>query len=394
MGASPAGSKTDRRRVSRLEFAACLALGMIGVYSTSFGPAMSILARDFDVSLDRAGIMLTVLFLGSILASGAVAVRLHHSDPRVFAGAGLLMVAAGTAGIAVAPGFAAVIPAVAFAGMGGGLMDAGAHTIVARVSTDVPRGINRLNVCFAVGAVLGPLWSGSVLAIDDGAREVVYLAIAGLSVATAAVMLTSTSNETVHRPRAEGEPPEATASMTRLAWVMGAVLFLYVGAEFGLGSWVASYAEAEFEAGIFTGGLITAGYWGALMIGRLISGALFAHGVPARRVLFGSIAFGLAASSAIAVANDVFAIAVAAAFATGLAFGPIWPAAMSIAAEGRASSAPSAMVTIGNSGGFVFPWLQGRLLVSEGAATGIAMSAVLCALMLALVWRVTRPENR
>jgi hypothetical protein len=42
------------------------------------------------------------------------------------------------------------------------------------------------------------------------------------------------------------------------------------------------------------------------------------------------------------------------------------------------------MVTIGNSGGFIFPWLQGRLLVSEGAAAGILLSSVLCAGMLAL----------
>ena len=45
--------------------------------------------------------------------------------------------------------------------------------------------------------------------------------------------------------------------MSRLAWMMGGVLFLYVGAEFGLGSWVASYTEQEFDAGILAGGAIT-----------------------------------------------------------------------------------------------------------------------------------------
>ncbi|MBK7329564.1 MAG: MFS transporter [Dehalococcoidia bacterium] len=143
--ASPAASKTSRR-VTRLELAACVALGVIGVYSTSFGPAMSILARDFGVSLDRAGLLLTVLFLGSIVASAGVAVRLHRFDPRLFTGAGLLLVAAGTAGIALAPDWQAALASVAVTGLGGGLMDAGAHTIVARVSLDVARGINRLNV--------------------------------------------------------------------------------------------------------------------------------------------------------------------------------------------------------------------------------------------------------
>ena len=169
--------------MTRLELAACVALGVIGVYSTSFGPAMSILARDFGVSLDRAGLLLTVLFLGSIVASAGVAVRLHRFDPRLFTGAGLLLVAAGTAGIALAPDWQAALASVAVTGLGGGLMDAGAHTIVARVSLDVARGINRLNVCFAAGAVAGPLLSGGVLAIDGGGRPLVYLVIAALAAA-------------------------------------------------------------------------------------------------------------------------------------------------------------------------------------------------------------------
>jgi fucose permease len=120
------------------------------------------------------------------------------------------------------------------------------------------------------------------------------------------------------------------------------------------------------------------------MVGRLVSGWLFGRGAAARRVLIGSIACGMVASAAIAAANDSFALAVAAAFATGLAFGPIWPAAMAVAAGSRGTNVPAAMVTIGNSGGFIFPWLQGRILVEAGATTGIAMSAALCALMLAI----------
>jgi fucose permease len=272
-------------------------------------------------------------------------------------------------------------------------MDAGAHTIVARVSEDVPRGINRLNVCFAAGAVAGPLWSGGVFAVDADARPLVFVSIAALAFAAGVVVVTSSLPERRHSPSDEPSATRLFAGMTRLVWAMGVVLFLYVGAEFGLGSWVATYADEEFEAGIFLGGVITAGYWGSLMVGRLISGALLGRGIPAQNVLIGSIFAGLICSTGIALANESFALAVAAAFATGLAFGPVWPAAMAIATAGRASAAPAAMVTIGNSGGFVFPWLQGRLLVEQGATTGIALSAVLCAAMLLVAWRA-RPSLR
>jgi DHA1 family inner membrane transport protein len=365
--------------LTRLEVAACLTLAMIGVYSTSFGPAMQSIADDFGVSLDHAGVLLTLLFLGSIAASALFATWLHAFEPKWFAALGLLLVAAGTAGIAVAPSWAWLLPSVVLTGLGGGLMDAGAHTIVTRVSANVTRGINRLNVCFAVGAVIGPLWSGAVLGVDSGARAVVYLGICGLMLAAAGFLALSPV-VAIHVEAGHG----ISLRLSRLALVMGLVMFLYVGAEFGLGSWVASYADRQFEAGTFAGGVITAGYWGALMVGRLISGRLFERQVSARRVLTGSIALGMLTSAAIAAANQSFALAVVAALATGLAFGPIWPAAMSVAAGSRGANVPAAMVTIGNSGGFIFPWLQGRLLVSEGAAAGILLSSVLCAGMLAL----------
>jgi fucose permease len=365
--------------LTRLEVAACLTLAMIGVYSTSFGPAMQSIADDFGVSLDHAGVLLTLLFLGSIVASAAFAGWLHAFEPKRFAAAGSLLGAVGAAGIAFAPSWAWLFPSVVVTGVGGGLMDAGAHTIVTRVSADVTRGINRLNVFFAVGAVIGPLWAGSVLEVDAGARPVVYSGIAVVMLAAGAFTALSPVVE------AHPEVPHGSSlRLSRVALVMGLVLFLYVGAEFGLGSWVASYTDREFDAGTFAGGVITAGYWGALMVGRLVSGWLFGRGAAAHRVLFGSIACGMVASAAIAAANESFALAVAAAFATGLAFGPIWPAAMAVAAGSRGTNVPAAMVTIGNSGGFIFPWLQGRILVEAGATTGIAMSAALCALMLAV----------
>lgn len=367
--------------MSRLEIAACLGLFVTGVYSTSFGPALPVLANDFGVSLDHAGLLITVLFLGSIIASGLVAIRLHAIEPKWTAAAGLAGVALGAAALGAAGSWWVALGSVACMGAGDGLMVAAVHSIVARESHDVAAGVNRLNVCFAVGAIAGPLWAATLLSADARLRGVVYAGVAAIALLAAAVVL---SGGATRGPGHAGSSPPGTGAMDRAAWHMGAVLFLYVGAEFGLGSWVASYADREFGASILAGGIITAGYWASLMCGRLLSGALFAHAVPARTVLLASIACGTLASSAMAAANDFFALAVAGAFATGLAFGPIWPAAMAIAAERRSGNAPAAMVTIGNSGGFVFPWLQGQLLVSAGPATGIALSALLCAGMFAI----------
>lgn len=371
---------------ARLEFAACLGLFTTGVYSTSLGPSLSTLAEDFGVSLDRAGLLVTLLFLGSISASAAVATRLHTRDPRVLAVVGLGLVAMGCIGLGVAGGWNTALACVLFAGVGDGLLVAGVHMVVARASTNVARGINRLNLYFAIGAICGPLWAGGIFALDADARWIVFPGIAVLVVVVAALL-----GATASPPASTVEDSHASHPAGAIAWFMGAVLFLYVGGEFGLGSWVASYSEKEFDAGIFTGGLVTSGYWGALMVGRVISGRLFAAGWSPRTVLIGAVAAGMVSSAGVAASNEVFALAVACAFATGLFFGPIWPAAISIVSERSGGGAPAAMVTVGNAGGVFFPWAQGRLIVESGATTGIALTAVLC--VLALVIAVAAPKT-
>jgi hypothetical protein len=88
------------------------------------------------------------------------------------------------------------------------------------------------------------------------------------------------------------------------------------------------------------------------------------------------------ASAGIALASDFLVLALAAALVTGLAFGPIWPSAMALAAEGRASSAPAETSRRPCTQGKMKPPEFPMVTIAAGATTGIAMSAVLCAGML------------
>ena len=372
----------------RAEFAACVGLLVEGVYATCFGPALPVLAGDFAVSLDTVGLLLTMFFAGSIATSALVAARLHRRDPHQVAVAGLCAAALGVAGLAVAGEFRVALAATLLMGAGDGLLVAGAHLLVARASADIPRGMNRLNLYFAFGAMLGPLWAGSVLQFAAPGRAIAFGGVA-LAVAFAAVAMARapSPSPSSSRNRDSGRGSEITPAaggVGVLAALMGAVLFLYVGAEFGLGSWVATYAAREFGTGLFTGGVVTSCYWGALLLGRFASGQLFARGWQPPRVLLLSIGGSLIASAAIAAAHGVFAIVVLAALATGLFLGPVWPAVMSIVAARSTGGAPASIVTVGNAGGVFFPWLQGRLIVQAGATTGIALTALLCGAMLLL----------
>lgn len=361
-----------------LQVGALMALFVVGMYAGAFGPVLPFLADDVGVSLDTSGLVLTALFAGSISASAAIAIVLHGRDVRRLTIVGMCAVIGGLLLLGLAPSWELVLAGGALTGLGDGLVIAALHILVARVSADVPRAVNRLNLWFAFGAVAGPVWAGAVLA-TAGDRWIVYVAVAIVAAVATAVLVAAEAP--LHEPvELKATGLRAPASVT--TWVMGLVLFLYVGAEFGLGSWFSTYVRETTDAGVFEGAVLTAGYWTALAGGRVVSQEYFRRGREPALLLVVSVAIAGAAALVLALVTGEIVISAAAAFAVGLCLGPVWPTVLAIASEGAAATETASTVTIGNAGGLLIPWLQGRILVDTGPAEGVMVTAVLCGLML------------
>src|SRR5438477_933833 len=329
-----------------------LSLFCVGMYASAFGPALPFLALDAGVSLDTAGLVLTALFAGSITASATIALVLHGRDMRVLAVAGLVCITAGLLLLGLAPVWPAMLAAGVVLGAGDGLVITALHVLVAAATDDVPAAINELNLFFAFGAIAGPLWSGAILA-TTGERSIVYGGIAAVAALSALGLLvvggaaspsaagadlrTSVGSDGV---RAVPRPVDWMRAPT--AWAMGAVLFFYVGAEFGLGSWVSSFARETAGAGVFRAALLSCGYWAALALGRVLSGAYFARRGEASLLLLLSVVGAGIASLSLALAAGNIAISAGAAFAAGLCLGPVWPTTVAITAEAAGSGATPA----------------------------------------------------
>ena len=224
----------DERAYRLLHVAAYAALFVIGMYAASFGPVFPFLADDLDISVDTAGLLLTALFFGSILASAAIALALHGRGMRVLTALGLVAMVLGVAMIAVAPNLWMALAGGAVLGAGDGLVIAALHILMAITSKEPAAAISRLNLWFAVGAFAGPIWAGGILQTTEE-RAFVYGGIGVVAVLALALTLAA------HAPSHDVVAPRDELSMlpgNPTAWFMGGVLFLYVGAEFGLGSWV------------------------------------------------------------------------------------------------------------------------------------------------------------
>lgn len=364
-----------------LHLASLMSLFCVGLYASAFGPVLPFVATDLGISLDTAGLLLTAMFIGSIAASASVAIALHGHDTRKLTIIGLVAAIAGVLMLGLAPNWGLALLAGGLLGIGDGLIIAALHILMGLTSKDVPSAMSRLNLFFALGAIAGPIWAGIVLAAT-GERWIVYSGIGVFAALTLLVLVAATgpAHEAIAAPDEEFRLPGNPT-----AWIMGGVLFLYVGAEFGLGSWVSSYTRETAHAGVMAGALLTAGYWGALAVGRVLSSMYFARGGEATRLLAASAAGAGVAALVLALSSGVLAIAAASAFAAGLFLGPVWPTTMAIASEGSMANATAATVTMGNAGGIAVPWLQGKVLVGAGPAQGVAVTAVLCGVMFAIV---------
>ena len=364
-----------------LHAAAFASIFCLGISAAAIGPVLPFLAEDVGVSLDTAGLLLTAFFIGSIATSALVAVRLHGFDTRLLCLAGLVFQAIGTTMLAVAPNFEMVLVAGVVIGIGDGLVVAATHILLQMTSDDIPKGLNWLNIYFAIGAVVGPLWAGGMLALTED-RVTVY---AGIVVAiVAAIALTAIADVTVHRA-VPAPDDDFRLPVTSTAWIMGGVLFLYVGAEFGLGAWVSTFARETADAGVFGSAVIASGYWAALAVGRFATAWYFNRQGDAVRLLLIACAGAGISSTILALSSGNIGLAAAAALASGFFLGPVWPAVTAIAAEGADAGAMATTVTLGNAGGVALPWLQGKLLVGSGGAQGVGMTAVLCGMMFAVM---------
>ena len=129
---------------ARLLHAACFfALFCVGFYATSFGPALPFFARKLNVDLDTAGLLITGIFVGSIIASGAVTLGLGRGQMRIAVATGLLVASLGLFGLGFAHQWWVALGAVVLLGLGDGLIVAGAHVLIANTSRDVPAAITQ-----------------------------------------------------------------------------------------------------------------------------------------------------------------------------------------------------------------------------------------------------------
>lgn len=201
------------------------------------------------------------------------------------------------------------------------------------------------------------------------------------------------------RNRLKGEQHEQTSLAEGLSLLRrprfgygAACIFLYVGAEVAIGSFIVNYLMQpevlnlpEQEAG-----KLISLYWGGALVGRFIGSGLLRVVSPG--LLLGAVCAGAIALIAIS-ANSTGVVAGYSLLAVGLMNSIMFPTIFSLACEklGPRAADGSGIINVAIAGGAVIPAIYGALADSVGLAAALALPAVCYAIIMGFGVFARRP---
>lgn len=241
-----------------------------------------------------------------------------------------------------------------------------------------------------IGPYLGSLFILGGSAADPRAVQIPYLVLAGILILIAITFALSrlpgkdeldpgaASLETA--PGRSVVESAAAPSSGRSIWsyrhlVLGAVgIFVYVGAEVGIGSFLVSFLGQKQIAALpaATAGKYLSFYWGGAMVGRFIGSAVMLRVKPPKVLATNAAIVAVLIALAIGRAGHT---AMWALLAVGLFNSIMFPTIFSLALDGLGehAGAGSGILCMAIVGGAVLPELQGWLADSIGILYSFAL---------------------
>jgi MFS transporter, FHS family, L-fucose permease len=268
---------------------------------------------------------------------------------------------------------------------------------------------NSLGTFLAPKLVSGVILAGGIFAVTHGAEitpelradsfrriDWVFLAIAGALVLLGLFIFAFRKLLDVTKPVDEGQRPSiTTAFKSRWALLGGGAIFLYVGAEVSIGSFLTNFLHEPdmLNISLEEAGKMVSYYWGGAMVGRLIGSVLLFVVKQRAPWLLAAFALG-AALLCVAVSQLHGSTAAYLALSIGLFNSIMFPVIFTATLE-RSSAAPAAtsgLLCLAIVGGALMPPLYGLIADSAGLHAAYFLPAAAYLLIVVFAVAATRAK--
>jgi FHS family L-fucose permease-like MFS transporter len=370
-------------------FFAFFVMGFVDAVGTLVGFAKD----EYQLSGFMAGLLPFFGFIAFALFSVPGGVLMDRKGKKFLMLLSLGIVLVGEAVPALATGYLMLVAAIFLIGIGMTLLQVAGNPIMRDVSEE---GRYARNLTFAqfikgLGSIAGP--AVAIALISRGLPWSSIFTVFGLFVAITFVAVALLKVD--EKKGADDKPPASIGSsfaLLRNPYVALMIfgLFLYVGAEVGVNSWIATYLSGKFEfdlGSLATGGI--AFFFVALSIGRLLGSAIL-NFMSARQFLVVT-----ALVSVLGMTGIIFGtkeVALASIFVAGLGFGNIFPLIFSILIDRmpERSAELSGLLCMAIAGGAVMPLIMGAVNDSFGITGAMVVPFLSVVYILLLGLRSSR----
>lgn len=356
------------------------------------GPLLPVLAARWALNDARAGYLFTAQFSGSVLGAMGSSLLMARRTHRGSLMLGMALMALGSVSLLSASWVCGIFATLTF-GTGLGFTIPTTNLLISELNPERrAAAVSLVNFSWTVGAAACPFFV-SVLLRAHRSSDLLYavgvlLILAAFSLARISFPEISSASDGIVRP--------APASFWRSRWapILGALFFLYVGTEAGVGGWTATYAQRISLARGTMWVLMPSFFWAALLVGRATAPLLLSVVQELTLAEYG-LAMSVAGIGALLAARYLFVVAIGVSLA-GLGLSSIFPIAIAMLSRkfgANASRIAGGMFALAGAGGATLPWLIGYVSTMSGNLKyGLAVPLFSCVMMLILNTLLARPE--
>ncbi|KAH1488299.1 hypothetical protein LV164_007866 [Aspergillus fumigatus] len=366
---------------------------VVGASDGVYGALVPYLREDYKLSTTVVSLIFVTPFAGYAIAT-LVVNKIHMTlGQRGIAIIGPLCHIAPFVIMATHPPWPVMLAVYVIVGLGNGLIDAAWNSWVADMANaNTMTGL--LGAFYGVGATLSPTIATQM--IKSGLHwNYFYYTLLGGSVLE---LLTSVAtfwqeNAVSYRAKNRRSPDSSGGSRTTeamkspITWLIASWLFVYMGVEVSVGGWVVDFMIQERNGKPFESGLVPTGFWAGVTLGRLNEGERTAITIYLAISIALELVFWLVPK---------FVVSAVAVSMLGFFTGPLFPAAVVVAAKllpkhlhtpgiGLASS-------LAGGGAAILPFAAGAISGARGVQS--LQPFILSLLVLMIIIWVLLPRKK
>lgn len=331
-----------------LILAAVVAIFVYGMTAAMLGTILPELSNRFQLTPRQNGTIAFAQALGLMLASLGVGPLLDDFGKKagLIIGLGLIFLA-----LTVLPrsgGFRSVVFLMFLLGCGGGIVVTGANALTSDVAeAHRATALNLVNIFFGLGGLATPFISANLL---KGNWLRLCYTVAGLTLVGLAIQVAA------HMPPPTGAGrfifADAGPVLGRPAlFLLGFLLFLYVGCEVGVWNWLVRHLIAQGIAESRALNILSLGFALGLLVGRVGVSPILLGVPPVYVTLAASVA--MAVTTFFMLRTNRPGTAGVLVFLAGLSMAPVFPTTLAIVADAfprMTSTAIGIVITFGWAG--------------------------------------------